>query len=169
MAKSGEEPANETSKSLSQRFMEHARGPKGFASIVNELKYALTDIRHKLVEEATYGRAVTPHWREPAPTPQAPGGIHGDAKTPAGDAGPGIHGKTDTPQPDAGSGVHGKSAAPEKTAEAAGVHGKAPAEPKGLGMSYAELSASWDKAYGPDQAASREREPARQPEHAIER
>jgi hypothetical protein len=172
MAKSGNEPENETTKSLGQRFMDHARGPKGFASIINEVKYALTDIRHKVVEEATYGRAVTPHWRDAAATPQPGGGIHGKADTPAQEAG-NVHGKAEAPTPDAGGGVHGKASEPKPEGPAGPETGKEaaghPAEPKGLGMSYAELTASWEKAAARGQDVGREREQPRQQEHAVER
>lgn len=46
--------------SLLARFIEHATGPMGLASIGKELSYAVTDIRQKVVEEGMYGRQVTP-------------------------------------------------------------------------------------------------------------
>lgn len=60
-AKTAREPqAAQASKSLRERFFEHALSEKGLPSIGKELAYAVADIRQKLVEEAAYGRTVTP-------------------------------------------------------------------------------------------------------------
>ena len=163
MANNGKDAEKDAPKSLGERVLDHARGPMGLASIARELKYALTDIRHKVIEEATYGRAVTPHWRDPANAPQPGGGIHGSAATPAQEAAS-VHGTMDAPKPDTGGDIHGKAESEPKDKGPA-----APAEPKGLGMSYAELTAGWEKAAAPGQDAARERQQPKEQEHAVER
>jgi hypothetical protein len=159
MASDRTEAEKDEPKSLAERFMAHARGPMGLASIGREIGYAITDIRHKW-EEAAYGRAVTPRWDSHQATPEA-GGIHGKAETPpsvpGGDGG--VHGKADVePKPDAPG--------PTETVTAGA---KMPSEAKGLGMSFAELSQSWDRTYGPSQDAGHEREQSREQDHGIDR
>lgn len=70
--KARDTPADGAS-TLRERLKRHAMGPKGLPSIGKELAYAVTDIRQKVVEEATYGRVVTPQ-------PMDTGGIHGKAE-----------------------------------------------------------------------------------------
>ena len=48
------------SKSVRQNFLDYLMDEKRLPSIGKELAYAVADIRQKVVEEATYGRAVTP-------------------------------------------------------------------------------------------------------------
>lgn len=168
MASDRTEAEKDEPKSLAERFMAHARGSMGLASIGREISYAITDIRHKW-EEAAYGRAVTPRWDSHQATPEA-GGIHGKAETPevatqtgetpiAPDSDGGVHGKKDSgPKPDA-------PGAAEIISPQAGT----PSETKGLGMSFAELSQSWDKTYGPSHDAGHEREQSREQDHSVDR
>lgn len=73
MADKGRDAPERGTDTLRARLIRHAKGPKGLPSIGRELAYAVTDIRQKVVEEATYGRAVTPQ-------PLDAGGIHGKAR-----------------------------------------------------------------------------------------
>lgn len=182
MATNSRDRGDEAKKSYGERFRDHALGPMGLGSIVNELKFAIADIRHKVVEEGWFGRAVTPRWYEPAMPSSADGGIHGPNQTDTPNAGGGIHGKAaeasapEPAAPDRDGGVHG---APERTQApemaATGVappeheRSPSPAEETGLGMSYAELEASWMQDNSPDHAApGRDRERAHEPDQGIE-
>ena len=129
--------------------------PESFGAwFLKELKFAIADIRQKVVEEGTYGRTVTPQWQE-------------QDKPQAGQPG-GIHGKSDAPEKAADGGVHGKAVDPKPEGPAWPETGKEPAEPKGLGMSYAELTAGWQKAAEPGRDVGREHDIPKQ-EYAVER
>jgi hypothetical protein len=210
-------------------------------SLFEELRYALADIRHKVVEEGWFGRAVTPHWSplkrehdhgihgtadaEPngsihgKASAEPDGGVHGKpVSSPPGDFDGGVHGKTATPPADPNGGVHGKAARPEpwmtetggfealseghkrsaersysvwsttknpeaaargfdlgtyvgfvqdKWAEKAPPQSRHPAEPKGLGMTYDEFTAS--RVSQPDQKPEKQPERQPEPEHSIDR
>jgi hypothetical protein len=158
MANDRTEAEKNEPKSFAERFMAHARGPMGLASIGREIGYAVTDIRHKW-EEAAYGRAVTPRWDSHQAMPED-GGIHGKVETPSALCSDGgVHGKADVePKPDAPT-----------PAESVTPDTKIPAEAKGLGMSFAELSQSWDKTYGPSHDAGHEHEQSREQDRGIDR
>lgn len=105
-----------------QRAKDYLMHPDRLPSIGKELAYAVTDIRQKVVEEATYGRVVTPR-PMPGHGKTEPGGIHGKAvETDQAEPG-GIQGgaaEKDAPEP---GGVHG---APEKDKPpGGGIHGAA--------------------------------------------
>ena len=200
--------------------------------LFQELSYAVADIRHKVVEEGWFGRAVTPHWSplklekedgihgksddrgEPSgsihgkASPEPDGGVHGKAASAPADLDGGVHGKPSIrPEPwmqetggfEALGEGHKRSAERSYTAWStvgnpdaarhfdlgdyvAFVQGKwaedrssqtparssHPEEPKGVGMSYAEMKADW--GHRPDQPTP-DRQPEKQPEpdHSIDR
>lgn len=103
--------AQQQRTTIRQRLKAHAMGPKGFASIGKELAYAVADIRQKVVEEATYGRVVTPRPMSPQDKME-PGGIHGPAVSKDQSEPGGIHGKAPSKEGPATGGIHG-AAAPE--------------------------------------------------------
>ncbi|UEM25418.1 hypothetical protein JL100_036485 (plasmid) [Skermanella mucosa] len=108
-----------------QRAKDYLMHPDRLPSIGKELAYAVTDIRQKVVEEATYGRVVTPR-PMPGQGKAEPGGIHGKAvETDQAEPG-GIQGgaaEKDAPEP---GGVHG---APDKDKPpGGGIHGAAELE-----------------------------------------
>lgn len=105
-----------------QRAKDYLMHPDRLPSIGKELAYAVTDIRQKVVEEATYGRVVTPR-PMPGHGKAEPGSIHGKAVEPDQAEPGGIQGgaaEKDAPEP---GGVHG---APEKDKPpGGGIHGAA--------------------------------------------
>ncbi len=161
-------------QSLVERFKSHALGPMGLPSIFREISYAVADIRHKW-EEAAYGRAVTPRWNDK--DVEGMGGIHGKADTPSVEIAPddaagsgGVHGKPDI-DPNGGGPVTRHEGGPTGPVYPYTPPAEImPPEPKGLGMSYAELTGSWEKACLPNpDNPDHGRDQSKDQDHGIDR